>query len=96
VAAQPSVLHLSPDDDLVLALKRAARDHQLVLVNTGDEVIEISAVSTRPAEDDVDHCEAEEPDAILELIGILESSEPSNIAEFKDQYIADAIDPRPR
>lgn len=80
----------------MLALKRAARDHQLVLVNTGEEVIAIGAVSTRPAVDDADEKESEEPDAILELIGMLESREPSNIAEFKDQYLADAIDPRHR
>lgn len=95
VAARPSEFHLSPDDELVIALKRAARDHQLVLVNTGEEVIEIGAVSTRPAAGE-DAGDAEEPDAILELIGMLESREPSNIARFKDEYLADAIDPRPR
>lgn len=96
MVAQPNVLHLSPDDEVVLVLKRAASDHQLVLVNTGEEVIEIGAVSTRPAVAADDIGDADEPDAILELIGILESKEPSNIAQCKDQYLADAIDPRPR
>ena len=96
MAAQSNVLHLSPDDELVVVLKLAARDHNLVIVDTGEEVIEIGSVSTRPADGERDENEDEEPDAILELIGILESREPSNIAEFKDQYLADAIDPRPR
>ena len=96
MAPQPNVLHLSPDDELVVVLKRAARDHNLVIVDTGEEVIEIGSVSTRPADDEQAEIDDEEPDAMLELIGILESREPSNIAECKDQYLADAIDPRPR
>lgn len=67
-----------------------------MLVDTGEEVIEIRDISTRPAVREDDASAVEEPDAILELIGMLESREPSNIAEFKDQYLADAIDPRPR
>jgi len=96
VAAQPNVIRLPPDDDVVIALKRAAKDHQLVIVQTGEDVIEIGSVSMHPAGDESDLDNLDEPDAILELIGILDSKEPSNIAEFKDQYLADAIDPRER
>ena len=95
MAAGPNILHLSPDDDIVIALKRAAKNHQLVIVRTGEEVIEIGSISTHP-DVDSDLCDDDEPDAILELIGILDSREPSNIAEFKDQYLADAIDHRDR
>ena len=96
MAAEPTILHLSPDDDLVIAVKRVAKDRELVIVETGEEIIEISLVSTRAAGDETREVDGEEPDAILKLIGILDSNEPSNIAELKDQYIAEAINPRER
>jgi hypothetical protein len=33
----------------------------------------------------------EEHDPLLDLIGMVRSSEPTNVAEFKDDYIVDAI-----
>src|SRR5688572_16734945 len=33
-------------------------------------------------------------DPLLGIIGMLDTGEPTEIARFKDQYIADAIDPR--
>lgn len=35
-----------------------------------------------------------EPERILEIIGIGESAEGSDIARYKDEYIADAVDHR--
>lgn len=35
-----------------------------------------------------------DPERILDIIGIGESPEGSNVARFKDQYIADAVDHR--
>jgi hypothetical protein len=93
VAAEPKVVHISPDSELVLVLKRAAVDREPVLVDTGEQVFEIGDVSARPAAIEEG---AEEPDAILNLIDIVDTSEPSDIARYKDRYLADAIDSRPR
>jgi hypothetical protein len=93
VAAGPKVVHISPDSELVLALRRAAVDREPVLVDTGEQVFEIGVVSSRPVVTDED---ADEPDAILNLIDIVDTSEPSDIARYKDQYLADAINPRSR
>ncbi len=35
-----------------------------------------------------------QPERVLDIIGIGESSEGSNIARYKDQYVADATDHR--
>jgi hypothetical protein len=46
----------------------------------------------RPEEDSPEELASIDDDPIMGLFGILDSGEPTSIARFKDEYIADAID----
>jgi hypothetical protein len=87
------VVHISSESELAQTLREAAATGQPIIIDTDDAQYDIDIYVRWDAE----HSGApDESDAILGLIGIAASSEPSNIALYKDQYIADAIDPRPR
>lgn len=105
MAAEPSIFHLNPDSEIVLVLKRAASEHGRVHVHTGEEVIEIGDVSTRPierVEDGSDPQESnntandsdedrKEGDPLLSILGIFASGEPNNdVAQDKYRYLAEA------
>lgn len=92
MASEPRVLHLSVNADIVVALRKAAITRESVTVQAGDEVFVIDVVSTDPLE----AASKDESDSILNLIGLFESSVPSDITGHKDEYLADAIHPRPR
>ena len=93
MAESRAVVYISSESELGQKLRDAAEDGEPIVIDTDDAQYEVEVHLRWDVEDSG---EPSEPDAILELIGILESREPSNIAEFKDQYLADAIDPRPR
>ncbi|HEX5164769.1 MAG TPA: hypothetical protein VFV93_05180 [Thermomicrobiales bacterium] len=86
-------VYINSESELAQTLRKAAASGESIIIETDDAQYEID-IRVRWDAENADA--SDEPDAILELIGIVESREPSNIAEFKDQYIADAIDPRLR
>ncbi len=105
MATEPSILHLSPDSDIVIVLKRAASEHRHVQVHTGEEVIEIGDVSTRTIESiehDADPEESDQTstssdidlagdDPLLSILGVFASGEPNNdVAQDKYRYLAEA------
>lgn len=90
MVSEPKVLHLNGDAEIVTALKEAAANRETVTVQAGDDVFVIDVVSSHRRDTGYQG----EHDSILNLIGLFESSSPSNIAKHKDEYLADAIRPR--
>jgi hypothetical protein len=93
MTASRVVVYISSESELAQKLRDAAEDGEAIIIDTDDVQYEVEVHIRWSAE----HPDTSgEQDSILELMGIADSGEPSNIARFKDQYIADAIDPRPR
>lgn len=92
MAAQRKPIKVSPDSELGLVLKRAAASGEPVLIETDDAVYELDVVAadSEPATDG-----PAEDDAIIHLIGIASSDEPTSIRHEKDMLLADAYEPRP-
>ena len=93
MAESRTVVYISSESELGRALREAAAAGEPIVIDTDDAQYDIHISVRRDAERPRT---TDEPDAILGIIGILESAEPSNVAHYKDQYIADAIDPRSR
>jgi hypothetical protein len=71
-------------------LRDAAASGEAISVEAGEELFELDVLPVPRAFIETD----EESDAILGIIGILDEGEPTDIARFKDRYIADAIERR--
>lgn len=93
MAAEQEHILISPDSELGIALKRASVQHEPIAIRVGDESYEIDVFETHV---NAEPSASSEPDSILSIIGIAESAEPSDIARFKDEYLADAYDYRKR
>lgn len=93
MAAQRKPIKVNPDSELGLVLKRAAASGEPVLVETDDAVYELDVVAadSGPTTEGL-----VEDDAVLHLIGIGSSDEPTSIRREKDALLADAYEPRPR
>ena len=91
MAAEQKPILISPESELGAALKRASVQHEPILVLVGDESFEVDVFETHTVAAPLD---APEPDSILSIIGIATSAEPSDIARYKDEYVADAYDYR--
>jgi hypothetical protein len=87
------VVYIGSESELCQVLREAAAKGEAVVVDTDDAQYEIDVVVRWDAEQATT---PDQPDSILSIIGIGSSGEPSDIDRFKDEYIADAIDPRPR
>jgi hypothetical protein len=87
------VIYISSESELGQVLREAAAANEPIVIDTDDAQYEIDIYVRWDAELPPS---TDEPDAILGIIGIGASAEPTDIARYKDQYIADAIDPRPR
>lgn len=83
-------LTVRPDSELGRVLRRAVDAGEPVIVDTGDAVYELDVSCSASTGASV----AEEPDALLGIIGIGASAEPTNIARDKDAYLAETLDPR--
>lgn len=91
---EPLLIKLDPDSELAHAL-----DHAHALV-----ILDYEGVRYRLSRDEVsvhNDSDAGQPtltdaadDPILGMIGMWDEGEPTNIARFKDQYIADAAEHR--
>jgi hypothetical protein len=81
------VISVPPDSELTQALVDAANSEVPVSVDIGGVTYMV----------DVHHSvEVRQPlaegDALLEIVGMTESSEPTDIARYKDRYLAEAIE----
>jgi hypothetical protein len=93
MATNSARLTVRPESDLSLVLRQAVAAGEPVIVDTGEAVYELDVF---PATDpDAAVSDGTEPDAILGIIGIGSSEEPTTIARDKDRYLAEAFDPRP-
>ena len=86
-------LTVRPESELSVALRQAVAAGEPVVVDTGVGVYELDVVPAPEREHAATH--DQQPDAILGIIGIGSSQEPTNIARDKDRYLAQAFDPRP-
>lgn len=85
-------LNVEPDSELSVVLRQAAVAGEPVFVDTGETVYELDVFPAPELGDVV--AESTEPDAILGIIGIGSSAEPTDIARDKDRYLAESFDPR--
>jgi hypothetical protein len=97
VAAEPNRIEIDPDSEIGAALQRAAANGEPLRLTMG--TITYLLVDAQPdtlLEDDRSRASerrlVDEPDAILSLIGIAGTGEPTDIARHKREYIADAIE----
>lgn len=86
---EQKVLKVDPASELGQALEQATETGGTLLVDTGDDQYTLSV--QRSGDDEV-YDPAE--DSLFQLIGLLDTAEPTDIARFKDQYLAEAYDPR--
>lgn len=73
MVSEPKVLHLSADTDIATALKEAGTNCDTVTIQAGDEIFVIEVVSSHLQ----DAGDRDNPDSILNLIGLFESTTPS-------------------
>ena len=88
MAAERRIFHIRADSDLAKALQDATNAREPLYVSAGDVVFEVHVHSTESLES----FSRDKPYSILDIVGLGDSGEPSNIAEHKDEYIADAYD----
>ena len=93
MATEQTPIVISADSELGIALKRASTEHEPVAIRIGDESYEVDVFESHA---DAEPSESSREDSILSIIGIGSSGEPTDIARFKDQYLADAYDHRKR
>jgi transcriptional regulator with XRE-family HTH domain len=88
---QRTPIQASASGELGCVLSRAVAIGEPIFVDTGEALYELE-VQTVARSDFVDG--DVEPDALLGIIGMVSSAEPTNIARDKDAYLAEAFDPR--
>jgi hypothetical protein len=86
MSSPTKTIHLEPGRDVESLLKEA-----------DDAPVEIEAggsryLLTRLEDAETDEGDYEQPDTILNIIGIGASDEPTNVAEHKREYLAEAIE----
>lgn len=83
------IIHVESDSELGQLLDEV-EERDIVIEKDGVRYrfsrVETADARSRPAR--------LQPERVLDIIGIGESSEGSNIARFKDKYVADATDHR--
>jgi hypothetical protein len=85
-------LKLPTDDDIARLIQAAGESGEPLLVDIGDTVYELDVNAIiADVDDDLD---SGQPDAILGIIGIGASAEPTDVARRKHEYLADAFDTR--
>jgi hypothetical protein len=89
MAAERHPITITSMSELRLVLKRAADEGETVLIDTGETLYELDVLAVSPGV----HHRDESRDSLLSIFGILDEGDETDIARFKDQYIADAIAP---
>ncbi|HUG13526.1 MAG TPA: hypothetical protein VMM78_00795 [Thermomicrobiales bacterium] len=86
-----ATLRIAPDSDLAQLLRECAESGESLLIDTGDRVYQVTVRATMPRiPDTIDG--SVKPDAVLGIIGIGASEEPTDISRHKRAYLAEAFD----
>lgn len=94
MAANRTAIYIDPRSELADALRCADASDGIVLIDTGDLLFEVEVLNARDAREAAGYRPGVR-DSILNLAGIGESKEPSDIERFKDEYLADVRLPKP-
>jgi len=84
---------IPPDTDIARLIRAAEESGESLLVEMGERVYELDV---HAVELDSDIGDDEQPDAILGIIGLGSSAEPTDISRHKRAYLADAFDSTPK
>lgn len=87
-------IQIEPDSEIGKLLEEAA-ESALILQSNGTRY-RVNRVKPRPSTDGARRRRKLDPkdDPLLGILGLIDEGEPTDIARFKDQYIADAVDRR--
>ena len=89
MSSPTKTIHIEPGSDAELLLKEA--DEAPIEIEAGGARYLLTRLEDTPE----DERAPEEPDSILNLIGIWASDEPTDIANCKREYLAEAIEHEP-
>ena len=80
--------------ELVRLVEEAQRTGtDVTLVRGGEEVAILTPIGlSEPDSDEPPAAADDEPDSLYNILGSWSSGEPTNIARFKDEYLADAYE----
>ena len=92
MSTQQETIQIEPDSEIGKLLEKAA-DSAQILESNGARY-RVQRLAARPSTNGPRRRKRLEPERVLNIIGLGESSEVSNIARFKDKYVADAADHR--
>jgi hypothetical protein len=87
MATMLRVISVPPDSDLAQALVNAANSGVPVSIDIGGVTYMVDVYHSVEDKEPLS-----EGDALLEIIGMGESSAPTNIALYKDHYLVEAIE----
>jgi hypothetical protein len=91
LAAERRTIKARPRSELALVVRRAAAAGEPILIDTGDivYVVEVHPASATDAA-------GVQRDTLFKLVGVADGDEPTDIARYKDEYLAEAYEPRRR
>ncbi len=95
MASPQKTIQIEPGSEVSKLLEEAAESALILQANgTRYRVNRIAAPAPAPPDGAPRSRKRLEPERVLNIIGIGESAEESDIARFKDQYLAEAADHR--
>jgi hypothetical protein len=89
MAANRTAIYINPRSELADALRCAETTGEKVYIDTGDLVFGIVVMTAQDAREAAGYHPGER-NTFLEIAGIGESNEPSDVEHFKDEYLAEA------
>jgi hypothetical protein len=94
MSTKQKTIQIEPDSEIGKLLEEAA-ESALILQANGTRY-RVNRVEAAPWNKKGQRRRSRDPkdDPLLKNLGILDEGEPTDIARFKDQYIADAVDRR--
>lgn len=94
MADSRTAIYINPRSELAVALRCAETTGEKVHIDTGDLVFEVVVMTAQDAREAAGYRPGVR-DRFLDLAGIGESKEPSDIEHHKDDYLADVYLPKP-
>jgi hypothetical protein len=94
MAASRTAIYINPKSELADALRCAETTGEKVYIDTGDLVFGIVVMTAQDAREAAGYRPGER-NAFLDIAGIGESKEPSDVERFKDDYLADVLLSKP-
>jgi hypothetical protein len=82
-------IKIPPDNDIARLIREAEESGEPLIIDIGDRTYELDIHAVATASDN-------EPDAILGIIGLGSSAEPTDISRDKREYLAEAFDSTPK